>query len=243
LPRARFVDKAAALERRDRQGFQMLKALIFDMDGTLADSDPVHLQAFTEFLAPFGVPVDEEVYRTTISGRSNALIFADLLPDHSLEERNRFADEKEAVFRRLATQMQPLGGLLTLLDWTDANGLGLGTVTNAPRANLTHTLQALRIASRFQVLVSSEDVARGKPDPLPYRTALERLDVRADETIVFEDSVAGVQAAKAAGIHTFGVLTGQSADALRLAGADATIVDFLDPGLWDHLRMRLKPAA
>jgi HAD superfamily hydrolase (TIGR01509 family) len=221
----------------------MLKALIFDMDGTLADSDPVHLQAFADFLAPFGVTVDEETYRTTISGRSNALIFADLLPDHSPEERDRFADEKEAVFRRLATEMQPLAGLPELLDWADASGLGLGIVTNAPRANLDHTLQALGIGSRFQVLVSAADVARGKPDPLPYLTALERLGIRSSEAVVFEDSVAGVKAARAAGIHTFGVLTGQPAEVLRDAGADATVLDFRDRGLWDHLRARLKPAA
>ena len=221
----------------------MLKALIFDMDGTLADSDPVHLQAFIEFLAPFGVTVDEEVYRTTISGRSNALIFADLLPNHSPEDRDRFADEKEAVFRRLATQMQPLGGLLELLDWAQAHDIRLGIVTNAPKANLTHTLESLTIADRFEILVSAEDVARGKPDPLPYRTALNRLAVLPDEAVVFEDSVAGVQAARAAGIYTVGVLTGQPDTVLREAGADTTVSDFQDRGLWDHLQARLKPAA
>lgn len=216
----------------------MLKALIFDMDGTLADSDPVHLRAFAEFLAPYGIEVDEEVYRATISGRSNALIFADLLPHHAPEDRERFADEKEAAFRRLATEMEPLAGLIELLDWARAQGLRLGIVTNAPRANLDHTLQALKIASRFDVLVSAEEVARGKPDPLPYLTALERLGVSASEAVVFEDSVAGVQAGKAAGIHVFGVLTGQPAPVLVEAGADATLDDFCDPGLWRFLRER-----
>ena len=73
----------------------MLKALIFDMDGTLADSDPVHLRAFAEFLAPFGVTVDEEVYRSTISGRTNALIFADLLPHHTPADHERFARRRK----------------------------------------------------------------------------------------------------------------------------------------------------
>jgi beta-phosphoglucomutase len=214
----------------------MLKALIFDMDGTLADSDPVHLRAFTEFLAPFGVTVDEDVYRSTISGRSNALIFADLLPDHPPDERDRFAEEKEATFRRLATEMEPLAGLVALLDWAEARGLRLGIVTNAPRANLDHTLEALNIGSRFQVLVAAEDVTRGKPDPLPYRAALERLGVRADEALVFEDSISGINAARAAGIPTFGILTGQSAAVLTDAGAQAVLSDFRDAVLWDHLQ-------
>ena len=221
----------------------MLKALIFDMDGTLADSDPFHLRAFAEFLAPFGLTVDEDVFRTSISGKSNSLIFEKLLPDHSPEDRERFADEKEATFRRLAAEMEPLAGLYELLDWADAQGLGLGIVTNAPRANLDHTLAALKIASRFQVLVSAEDVARGKPDPLPYVTALERLGVHASEAVAFEDSVPGVQAAHAAGIRVFGVLTGQPAQVLTDAGAKATLSDFRDAGLWDYLRPRRKPAA
>src|SRR5215212_868244 len=221
----------------------MLKALIFDMDGTLADSDPVHLRAFGEFLAPFGVTVDEEVFRSAISGRTNALIFADLLPDHTPADHERFAAEKEAAFRRLATEMEPLAGLLELLDWADAHGIALGIVTNAPRANLDHTLDALKIGSRFRVLVCAEDVARGKPDPLPYLTALERLQVRPAEAVVFEDSVAGIKAAKAAGIETFGLLTGQSAQQLEQAGADATLPDFRDAVLWDYLRERRQPAA
>jgi HAD superfamily hydrolase (TIGR01509 family) len=234
----RFADRM-----RDPKGLDMLKALIFDMDGTLADSDPVHLRAFIEFMAPFGVKVDEDVYRSSISGKSNSLIFANLLPDHSPEDRERFADEKEAAFRRLATELEPLAGLIELLDWADAQGLGLGIVTNAPRANLDHTLAALKIASRFQVLVCAEDVARGKPDPLPYLTALERLGVSASEAVAFEDSVSGIQAAKAAGMPVFGVLTGQPEDVLKRAGAEATLSDFRDAGLWDYLRPRRKPAA
>lgn len=233
----------SATPRRRRPIPLMLKALIFDMDGTLADSDPVHLQAFAEFLAPFGVPVDEDVYRRSISGRSNALIFADLLPDHPAHHRERFADEKEAVFRRLATEMEPLGGLIALLDFAAGKGLGLAVVTNAPRANLDHTLAALGIAERFPILVAAEDVTRGKPDPLPYLTALRRLGVSADEAVVFEDSAAGLGAARAAGIHAFGILTGQTADTLLQAGANDTLVDFSDRKLWAFLEARVKPAA
>lgn len=216
-----------------------LKALIFDMDGTLADSDPIHAQAFAELLEPHGIAVDDEFYRSRISGRTNELIFADLLPGHSLGDRQRLADEKEAIFRRMAIALQPLPGLLRLIEWAEANGLALALVTNAPAANARHMLQALNLDARLPVKVLAEEVARGKPDPLPYLTALERLGVTAGETVAFEDFPSGIKAAKAAGIFTFGVLTGQPAHALDAAGADAVISDFEDVHLARMLRERL----
>jgi beta-phosphoglucomutase len=118
-----------------------------------------------------------------------------------------------------------------LLDWAKARGLRIALVTNGPRANVVHTLDVLGIAERFAVTVAGEDVARGKPDPLPYRTALERLGLAPDEAIAFEDSPAGLKAAKAADLVTVGVLTGQTAEALTALGADLTVQDFTDAGL------------
>ena len=216
----------------------MLKALLFDVDGTLADTDPTHVLAFGRYLEPFGLSVDEAFYRTRISGRTNAAIFADLFPDRSPDEHARLGDEKEALYRALASELAPLQGLPALLDWARANGCRLAAVTNGPRLNLAHALDGLRIADRFDVLVAREDVARGKPDPLPYVTALERLGLAAGDAVAFEDSPAGVSAAKAAGLFTFGLLTSQPAHVLQDAGADATIADFEDAGLWTVLRER-----
>jgi beta-phosphoglucomutase len=152
------------------------------------------------------------------------------------------ADEKEALFRRMATDLAPLAGLADVLDFAESRDLRLGVVTNAPRLNLAHMLQALGLEARFAVQVSGEDVARAKPDPLPYLTAMEQLRVTADEAIAFEDSPSGLRAAKTAGLFTFGILTGQSAEALVAAGADAAIPDFRDPALWRVLHER-SPAA
>jgi beta-phosphoglucomutase len=215
-----------------------LGALVFDMDGTLADSDPVHLLAFRELLAAHGIPMDEETYRRRLSGRTNEAIFAELFPHHPESERGRLADEKEAIFRRRAPELAPLAGLPELLDWAESRSLPLGLVTNAPAENVTHTLEALGIASRFAVRVLGSEVARPKPDPLPYLTALDRLGVPPGQAIAFEDSLAGVRSARAAGIFTVGVLTGQSASDLRAAGADLPVRDFADPALWAILAER-----
>jgi len=218
----------------------MLKALIFDMDGTLVHSDPVHLSAFAKILASEGVPIDEEIYRSTIIGRTNEAIFASLLPDRTAAEHEQFAERKEAAFRDLASDLRPLDGLIDLLDWAEAKGLRLALVTNAPRLNADHMLDAIGIGGRFEVEITIEDVERGKPDPLPYLTALDRLGVSAEEALVFEDSPSGMRAAKAAGLFGFGVLTGLTADEMTAVGADRTLSDFRDPALWDILEQRHK---
>lgn len=216
----------------------MLKALIFDMDGTLVHSDPIHLQAFAEVLEPQGVAINDDVYRSTIIGRTNPSIFATLLPHLGVDEHEAFADEKEAAFRRLALDLEPLAGLVEVLDWAKAQGVGIALVTNAPRLNAEHMLDVLGLTERFPVQVTIDQVERGKPDPLPYLTALERLGVSADEAIAFEDSPSGMKAAKGAGIYSFGVLTGLSADEMLEVGADATLKDFHDAGLWSLLKRK-----
>src|SRR5690606_7876506 len=103
---------------------------------------------------------------------------------------------KEAAFRRLARELEPLDGLIDLLDWAEARGIRIGLVTNAPLLNATHMLDVLGLTERFAVKVTIDQVERGKPDPLPYLTALERLGLRAEEAIAFEDSPSGMKAAK-----------------------------------------------
>ena len=152
--------------------------------------------------------IDDDLYRTSIIGHTNEAIFASLLPHLPAEEHETYADRKEAAFRRLAQELKPLEGLVELLDWADNHGVRVALVTNAPLLNATHILDILGITDRFEVKVTIEQVERGKPDPLPYLTALERLGITAEEAVAFEDSPSGMRAAKAAGLFSFGVLTG-----------------------------------
>ncbi|MGO4573786.1 HAD family hydrolase [Microvirga sp. 2TAF3] len=217
----------------------MLKALIFDMDGTLVHSDPVHLQAFAEILKAEGVVIDDEIYRNSIIGHTNESIFATLLPHLTVAEHEEYADRKEAAFRRLAQDLEPMEGLLELLDWANGRGVEIALVTNAPILNATHMLDVLGVTERFSVKVTIGDVARGKPDPLPYLTALDRLGISAEEAIAFEDSPSGMKAAKGAGLFSFGLLTGLTAGEMRAVGADRTIPNFRDPALWEILERRI----
>lgn len=207
-----------------------LKAVIFDLDGTLTDSDRVHFQVFKDFFAQKGIELDRDSYRKKVSGRQNAAILADFLPQLSDEEGEAFSAKKEQNFRELAKgQLTPLSGLLNLLEQLKNKGLSVAVVTNAPPENASFMLDELGLSEAFKFVVIGDDLPRGKPDPLPYQTALDRLGIGAEAAIAFEDSRAGIRSAVGAGIKTIGITTTHEADELTAVGAAKAVSDFTDP--------------
>lgn len=216
--------------------------LLFDLDGTLTDTDALHYEAYRILLAPLGKAVSHETYKARIMGAANEAIMAWLFPDDPIARHRALAEEKERLFRSLAGRMQPLAGLIDLLGWADSNEIKTAVVTNAPRANAELMLAALGLSDRLPVVVIADELARGKPDPLPYLTALERLGATAEAALAFEDSRSGVQAATAAGVETVGMTTGLDAATLRGVGAAGTISDFTDPWLLGKLAREFQRA-
>jgi HAD superfamily hydrolase (TIGR01509 family) len=182
-------------------------------------------------LAPHGIDVDEEFYRTRISGRGNEKILEDLLPHLSEEDWREISDRKEQAFREGLDGLEPLPGLLEFVEMGKSRGLAIALVTNAPRDNVSAVLAALALAEDFDEVVVSDDVEAPKPDPAPYRAALRRLDVAPEQALAFEDSTSGVASAVGAGIPTVGLATTQEPDLLAEAGAFMTAADFRDPNL------------
>jgi HAD superfamily hydrolase (TIGR01509 family) len=213
--------------------------LLFDLDGTLVDTDRVHLKAFNLVLEPYGKQIDAAFYSTNVMGFPNETIMARLLPDRPVDERMAVADRKEAMFRSMAGELEPLAGVVALLDWADGVGCPCAVVTNAPRANAEMMLGSLRLEGRFRTLVIGDEVERAKPDPLPYLTGLSRLNGAAERAVAFEDSRSGAMAAVAAGIATVGITTSLPPDILLPLGVAATAPDFEDPGLLDLVRDRV----
>ena len=209
-----------------------LRALIFDMDGTLIDTDDLHFSAFTELFSSLGKPLTRDEYDVRIAGRPNPEIFRDYFPDETDAARQSLMDRKESRFRASAERWEPLAGLDKLLTWGRDRGLAIALVTSAPRENVTHLLAAIGLTDAFDPLVYAETLPRGKPDPLPYTAALDLLGIGSLEAVVFEDSVNGVRSGVGAGIFTVGVSTTQRPALLTDAGAGLVIRDFTDPALW-----------
>ncbi len=207
--------------------------LLFDLDGTLVDTDPLHLEAFNQLLGAFGKAISPEEYEARVMGLSNSIIMARLLPEVHVSEHPALADRKEELFREMAHALEPLEGLVSLLDWAHERGCPVGVVTNAPRANAETVLGAIGLWDRFDTVVIADELDAQKPHPLPYLTGLERLGSSPDRAVAFEDSRSGISAARAAGIPVVGLTTSLDEAALREAGAILAISHFSDPRLRD----------
>src|SRR6478736_4226059 len=217
-------------------GRETRRALLFDIDGTLANTDPLHLKAFNQVLGPRGHVFDHARFAKELQGFSNASIGERFLADEALDRRAVILGEKEQVFRDLvAGQIAPLPGLMALLDRADAAGIPMVAVTNAPRLNAELLLEGLGITDRFRAIVIGDELPHGKPHPLPYQEGLRFVGASAAASIAFEDSRSGVQSATAAGIPTVGIRTSLSHADLVGAGAAASAAAFDDPDLLARL--------
>ena len=215
------------------------KAFLFDIDGTLCDSDPVHFECFQELIKevpsvknPTRKPIDHDFFRKHIAGGSNPIIFNNLYPDLSEEERERMWTEKEKEYRRQAiTSLRRLNGLSELISQIDDEKIPKIAVTNAPRENADMMLKALQLDVWFkELVVLGGECEHAKPHPQPYIDGLRLLGLDpiedAKDCIVFEDSPSGATAAVAAGCFVVGVMTSQKAEHLLEVGVHMTVKDF-----------------
>jgi HAD superfamily hydrolase (TIGR01509 family) len=208
------------------------KALLFDIDGTLADTDALHLEAFNLVFGPRGHVFDHARFSKELQGFSNASIGERFLADEAPTRRAAIMGQKEAAFRQLVSgQIQPLPGLMTLLALADRADIPMVAVTNAPRLNAEMLLSGLGIVHRFKALVIGDELPHGKPHPMPYFEGLRAVSALPNLSLAFEDSRSGIQSASAAGIATIGMRTGLSHDDLVTAGALTTARSFDDPEL------------
>jgi phosphoglycolate phosphatase len=207
-------------------------ALLFDIDGTLADTDALHLEAFNLVLGPRGHVFDHERFTRELQGFSNASIGERFLANEPQARRIAIVEEKEATFRKLvAGKIRPIPGLMALLDRADQAGIPMAAVTNAPRLNAEMLLSGLGITHRFKTIVIGDELAHGKPHPMPYLEGLRAVNAAPDLSLAFEDSRSGVQSASAAGIATIGIRTSLDDADMRAAGAVMTAKTFDDPAL------------
>jgi HAD superfamily hydrolase (TIGR01509 family) len=205
----------------------MLKAVIFDFDGVITDSEILHLRAFNQVLAKHGIEITTKDYYKNYLGLTD-LDLIKLLVDKGLlkltERIEDIASQKKQAFEQLAkTDGRIIEGVRDFLQMLSQNNIPLAICSGALRAEIELVLEQARLRSFFTVIVSSDDVKKGKPNPAGFLLALRKLNkqspqpISAGQCIVIEDSHWGLEAAKSAGMHTVAVTNSYDAEELSLA--------------------------
>ena len=201
---------------------------IFDMDGVLIDSGAWHRAAWEALLREIGVrPSEPDFWRLTIgrpSEEAMPLVLGRRLSDH---ESWRLARRKRDLYLELAQQGTPaVAGVRGFVDGLAKAGVPRAVGTSASRRDVDRLLGDVGLRHHFDVVVTSEDVTLGKPDPEVYVLAARRLRVAPGACVVFEDSVVGIHAALRAGMRAIGVTTAYTEAELKAAGAEGAIASF-----------------
>jgi beta-phosphoglucomutase len=213
----------------------MLKAVIFDLDGVIVDSHEAHRIAWKTLLNSVGREVDERELDFVVEGRKRQEILRYFLGNLSEEQQQEYGEHKDRIFREHAKEIKTIPGVMGFFDQLSGAGITLAVATSAARQRAEEMLERLDLRSRFRTVVAGDDVTNGKPDPTIFCLAAEGLGVAADSIVVCEDAVAGVQAAKRAGMRCVAVATNGRASQLRQAGADMVTEDFVEMRL-EHLQ-------
>jgi beta-phosphoglucomutase family hydrolase len=201
-------------------------ALIFDMDGTLLDNNAYHLAAWRSFLARHGVTLTEGEYLSRVSGVNSRETIRRLLGAVLDAARvTSLQAEKEARYRELISgHLEPLAGLKDFLKRMDSAEVPMAVATSAPKDNIAFTLEGLGVRQYFRVVTGADMVSRAKPDPEIFLVTARRLGFAPAGCVVFEDSVSGIAAATAAGMHVVALRTAHPDS--ELGAADLVIDDY-----------------
>ena len=201
-------------------------AVLWDLDGTLCDSAELHYQSWVTALGEHGISFDRQTFARSF-GMNNTGVIRDLLGDPAPELIDQISGRKETVYlQSLPGNLHALPGVEDWLRRLHSQGIPMAIASSAPMKNIMITLEALGLQGFFNAIVSVAG-RPGKPDPLVFLEAAQRLGMPVDRCIVIEDAISGVEAARRAGMKCIAVTTTNSAEALQAADMVVERLDML----------------
>jgi beta-phosphoglucomutase len=204
----------------------VLKAVIFDFDGVISDSEPCHFAAYNKVLADFGIQIKKEEYYAEYLGFTDYEAFEDIQKRYKTDFKGlsieHLVEQKAEVFKELIGQGGHLiDGVVELVAELKKSNIKIAINSGATAADIKVMLAGSVIENSFDVIVSADDVSKGKPDPEGYLLALKKLNAVSDfpisarQCVVIEDSHWGIVSAKKAAMHVIAVTNSYAADQLK----------------------------
>jgi HAD superfamily hydrolase (TIGR01509 family) len=173
-----------------------LQALIFDMDGVLIDNTPIQARAFQLLFRDQGVQADATQLLRRLNGAPASEILKETFPDQPADKLEELAGQREFLYRTLYwDDRRPLPGLVEFLEAARAAGLKIGLGTGSGQETIGYILDDLNLRRFFDVVITKDDVDKGKPHADTYAVTAEKLGVNPENCVVFEDALLGEQAA------------------------------------------------
>jgi HAD superfamily hydrolase (TIGR01509 family) len=202
----------------------VIRAVLFDVDGTLMDNNLLHIQAWKEAFKPYRAFDDAQLLRYV--GMGSDTYIQSLAPDLDLATRETIRNHKREIYKVLGAKAAPFPGAKAVLDESHRRGLSIALASSANRVEIERYIAMMGIAPLISAITTASDVTRTKPDPDLFIASLEKLEVTPREAFVVGDTPYDVQAASRAGLPTIGVLSGGLAQAtLEAAGAFMVLSD------------------
>ena len=207
------------------------QAVIFDLDGTLIDNNSYHIEAWKVFYKNIGKPFSKEEYMQNINGRINSDIFNYIFSTTlSPEMIEMYSNEKEAMYRELYKQyIKPIDGLINFLEELEKEKIPKAIATSGLSPNINFMFEHVPIKKYYSDVIDASKISKGKPHPEIFLKAAAVVHVEPKNCVAFEDSVAGIRSAKAAGMKVVALTTTHTAEDVK--EADLIIKDYTEISL------------
>ena len=204
--------------------------VIFDMDGVLADTGPIHYESWVKLANEIGSRFPKELFERTFGQQSSAIVRMLVSPNTEDSKIIEWAALKEEYFRDMVKdKLFPLPGVISILKTLQMNGFKLAVGSSGPPENVELLLNTLKIKKYFEVIITAAEVKKGKPEPDVFLIAANALNVLSENSIVIEDAPVGIEAAKRAGMKVIALTT--THDEKELLDADIIVKDLSYIGL------------
>ncbi|WP_134090104.1 HAD family phosphatase [Olivibacter sp. XZL3] len=187
-----------------------LKAVLFDLDGTIIDSEWFYYKAWKKVLAEYGFELDSDTWLTSLAGKTDVQAMEVLQGEHGFQtEVEPFLERvKSAIAQQYEEELVPLmPGAKELITYLHGKQVTLALVTSSKREVATYYLEAHDLMKYFKLLVTRTEVTHTKPHPEPYLMCIAQLGFNKEDCLVLEDSLTGTKAADAAGLTCWAVQT------------------------------------